>query len=192
MNVYDFDGTIYNGDSGVDFVKFMFLKKPFLICKYLLMSIIPSVSYYLKKITFQELKEKVFAFVKEVDDLKVFTEEFAELHRNDIKKYYLDTKRDDDVVVSASLDFYLVPLCNKMGIKNVICTKYDVTNGKIVNTNCKGEEKVRLFDEAYGKDTIIENAFGDSKGDIPIIKRAQNGFVVKNDKLIPYSDSFKF
>ena len=27
MNAYDFDGTIYNGDSGRDFVKFAFFKK---------------------------------------------------------------------------------------------------------------------------------------------------------------------
>ena len=33
MNVYDFDGTIYNGDSGVDFVKFMFRKKKMLVLK---------------------------------------------------------------------------------------------------------------------------------------------------------------
>ncbi len=192
MNVYDFDGTIYNGDSGVDFVKFMFCKRPFLVCKYLFMCIIPSISYCLKEITFQELKEKVFAFVKVVDDLKIFTEEFAELHKNDIKKYYLDTRKDNDVIVSASLDFYLVPLCDKIGIKKVICTKYDVNSGKIVGVNCKGDEKVKRFDEIYGKDAVIENAFGDSESDVPIIKRAKNGFIVRNNEFIPYSDSFKF
>ena len=192
MNVYDFDGTIYNGDSGVDFVKFMFFKRPFLICKYLFMCIIPSISYCLNEITFQELKEKVFAFVKEVDDLKVFTEEFAEIHKNNIKDYYLRLRRDDDLVISASLDFYLIPLCNKMNINNVLCTKYDVENGMIIGENCKGDEKVRRFNEAYGNNAVIENAYGDSKNDVPIIKRALEGYIIKGNEIVPFTDDFKF
>lgn len=192
MNVYDFDGTIYDGDSGVDFVKFMFRKKKLLVLKYLFISLKYIIKYKAKKISFKEMKENLFAFVKEVDDLKSFTEEFAEIHKNNIKNYYIDSRKDDDLIISASLDFYLIPLCNKMSINNVICTKYDVKKGKIVGENCKGTEKVKRFDEKYGKNTVIENAYGDSKNDVPIIKRALNGYIIKGNEVIFYTDDFKF
>ncbi len=192
MNVYDFDGTIYNGDSGVDFVKFMFRKKKMLVLKYLLMSLKYFIRYKTKKISFKEMKQNLFAFVKEIDDLKSFTEEFAEIHKNNIKNYYLSLRKDDDLIISASLDFYLIPLCNKMNINNIICTKYDVKDGKIVGENCKGIEKVKRFDELYGKDAMIENAYGDSKNDVPIIKRALKGYIIKGKEVIPYTNDFKF
>ncbi len=192
MNVYDFDGTIYNGDSGVDFVKFMFRKKKMLVLKYLLMSLKYFIRYKTKKISFKEMKQDLFAFVKEIDDLKSFTEEFAEIHKNNIKNYYLSLRKDDDLIISASLDFYLIPLCNKMNINNIICTKYDVKDGKIVGENCKGIEKVKRFDELYGKDAMIENAYGDSKNDVPIIKRALKGYIIKGNEVIPYTNDFKF
>lgn len=192
MNVYDFDGTIYNGDSGVDFVKFMFRKKKMLVLKYLVFSLKYIIRYKLKKISFKEMKQNLFAFVKEVDDLKSFTEEFAEIHKNNIKDYYLRLRRDDDLVISASLDFYLIPLCNKMNINNVLCTKYDVENGMIIGENCKGDEKVRRFNEAYGNNAVIENAYGDSKNDVPIIKRALEGYIIKGNKIVPFTDDFKF
>ena len=192
MNVYDFDGTIYDGDSGVDFVKFMFRKKKLLVLKYLLVSLKYVIRYKTKKISFKEMKQNLFAFVKEIDDLKFFTEEFAEIHKNNIKNYYLDLRKDDDLIISASLDFYLIPLCNKMNINNIICTKYDVKKGEIVGENCKGVEKVKRFDREYGNNTVIENAYGDSKNDVPIIIRALKGYIIKGNKVIPYTDDFKF
>lgn len=192
MNVYDFDGTIYNGDSGIDFVKFMLQKKKILVLRYLFSSLKYIIRYKRKKITFKDMKQNLFAFVREVDDLKKFTEEFAEVHKNNIKNYYLDLRKDDDLIISASLDFYLIPLCKKMHINNVVCTRYDIEKGKIIGENCKGTEKVKRFDETYGKDAIIEKAYGDSKNDVPIIKRALNGYIIKGNNVIPYTDDFKF
>ena len=163
MNVYDFDGTIYNGDSGVDFVKFMFRKKKMLVLKYLVFSLKYIIRYKLKKISFKEMKQNLFAFVKEVDNLKSFTEEFAEIHKNNIKDYYLSLRRDDDLIISASLDFYLIPLCNKMNINNVLCTKYDVENGMIIGENCKGDDFLNYFELGYGIDFVSEAVGGNLK-----------------------------
>lgn len=192
MNVYDFDGTIYNGDSGVDFIKFALKKKKFLVVKYLLCSPLYVIKYVFKELTFSEMKEKLFSFVKKIDKLDEFTEEFAQIHKKNIKKYYLNTRKADDLVVSASLDFYLIPLCNAIGISNVICTRYDTCNGKIIGENCKGAEKVKRFEEEYGENAVIENAYGDSINDVPIIKRGLKGYVVNGDDVISFSEDYKF
>lgn len=183
MNAYDFDGTIYDGDSGIDFIKFMFCKKPLFMTKHLFKSSVVFAKYKMGKIEFKQMKEDLFSFVKNIDELNRFTSEFANKNKNKIKKYYGDTKKDDDLIISASLDFYLLPLCKEIGLNNVICTEYDVKNGKIINENCKGEEKVKRFEAVYGNDAVIENAYGDTKGDIPMLKRAQNGFMIKGQEV---------
>ena len=183
MNAYDFDGTIYKGDSGADFVKFMFLKKPIFMTAHLMKSSVKFFKYKAKKIEFKELKENIFSFVSKVDELEKYTEEFALKNKHKVKKYYYTNRKDDDVIISASLDFYLLPLCKQIGIDKVICTKYDITNGKIIDENCKNAEKVKRFEAQFGKDTIIENAYGDSSGDYELLNRAQNGFMIKGEEV---------
>lgn len=188
MNAYDFDGTIYNGDSGVDFVKFAFSKKPFLVFGHLLKCINTVVKYKLGKVDFQTAKSKVFSFVGKIENLEEMTEMFAKKNKHKIKKYYFTNRKDDDIVISASLDFYLLPLCKEIGLNNVMCTKYDIKNGVIIGANCKGPEKVRRFEEVYGKDAIIENAYGDSNGDIQLLNRAQNGFMIVKEEVTIYKN----
>ena len=188
MNVYDFDGTIYNGDSGVDFVKFAFAKKPLLVFSHLFKCIGPVIKYKLGKTDFKTAKSKVFSFVGKIENLEEMTEAFAKKNKHKIKDYYPGNRKEDDIVISASLDFYLVPLCKEIGLNNVMCTKYDVKNGVIIGENCKGPEKVRRFEEVYGADAIIENAYGDSNGDIQLLNRAQKGFMIKKQEVTVYKD----
>ena len=61
LYLYDFDGTIYDGDSSVDFFKFCLKKDKKLI--FHLIKIIPKlIQYKLKKITITELKSFVFSY----------------------------------------------------------------------------------------------------------------------------------
>ncbi len=186
MNAYDFDGTIYDGDSGIDFVMYVFSKKPFFVIGHMIKSIGSVIGYKFGKVDFKTAKSKVFAFVGNVDNLDELIEGFANKNKNKLKDYYHTNRKDDDLIISASLDFYLKPLCEKIGLKNVICTEYDIKSGVILNENCKGEEKVKRFEAIYGKDAIIENAYGDSKGDIPLLKRAKNGYMIKKQKVTKY------
>ena len=64
MNAYDFDGTIYDGDSGAEFIKFMFFKKPFFMTGHLLKSSVGFVKYKMKKIQ-GKLKIKIFMQINE-------------------------------------------------------------------------------------------------------------------------------
>ena len=67
-DLYDFDGTIYNGDSGVDLVLFAIRKYPFHIFKVLYYSIL----FLLRIINKDKYKSKVFSFVKYIDDIDDF------------------------------------------------------------------------------------------------------------------------
>ncbi|MFT9324608.1 MAG: HAD family hydrolase, partial [Acetobacter sp.] len=89
------------------------------------------------------------------------------------------------VLVSASLDIYLQPWAGAAGMDAVLCSSlsYGVSGqvtGGFEGTNCYGEEKVRriqAFLEKRGtgtSSTIL--AYGDSRGDIPMMKLANKSW----------------
>ena len=66
MNVYDFDKTIYNGDSTIDFYLFCLKKKPSLI-RFLPAQAWGFALYAIGSIAKTALKERFFCFVKGMD-----------------------------------------------------------------------------------------------------------------------------
>ena len=75
LDLYDFDGTIYDGDSGVDLILFAIKKKPSLIFYYIC-SLGVVIKYLLKIIKKEEMKNRLFGFLKYFPDTDKFVKEF--------------------------------------------------------------------------------------------------------------------
>ncbi len=189
MNIYDFDNTILKGDSSVKFIKYSLYHHPFLVLSSFLKSLKVGIKYLLKKSDFGSFKSVMFSFVKKINNLDDYMEKFVLKNMKHIKKFYLDGQKDDDTVISASFDFIVRPFCEKLGIKNIIATKYDTKKGLIIGKNCKGEEKIKRFRELF-KDTKVFAAYSDSLSDIPMFKIAKKAYLVKNDEIIEYKGTF--
>ena len=181
MNIYDFDDCIYDGDSGVDFVIFSLKKYPFKVLK----SVFKTIPLLFKRASVKELKEKLFEYVTKLDSLEEITNEFAEKYQYRIKGWYQMQRKDSDVIISASFDFYLIPLCNKLNLKNVICTNYNMKTGKIIGNNCKGPEKIERLKKHHDINKV-KLAYSDSLSDIPMFEIAETGYIVKKNDLIEY------
>ena len=70
MNVYDFDGTIYKGDSSVDFVRFCIGKNK--KCRRGVPKIVGAgIRYALKRISTKEFKEVFFSLLKDLEPNEV-------------------------------------------------------------------------------------------------------------------------
>ena len=110
MNVYDFDNTIYDGESSVDFFMFCLKKRPKLI-KYIFVVFFNLAKYKLCLISKQELlklaEKNLFGILDICPDYEKLAESFWDKSMNKIKPLYLDNKRKDDVIISASFDFLL-------------------------------------------------------------------------------------
>ena len=179
MNVYDFDGTIYRGDSSIDFYLFCLYSDPALI-KCLPKQLWGIVLYVLKIIDKTKLKEKFFCFIKYID-IENFVYDFWNSNENKIMKWYLDQKKEDDLIISASPDFLLKNICERLSIKNLIATVFDTDNCKIIGENCRGQEKLRRYKEQYGN-VNIENFYSDSESDLPLAKISKHSYKVKGVK----------
>ena len=181
-DLYDFDGTIYDGDSGVDIILFALKKYPKII--YILL--INCFKYFFKVIDKKTFKENMFSFVKYIDNIDLFVEEFWKRNDYKIKSFWLNKKsHKNDIIISASGYFWLKPIADKYKIADLIATNIDTKTGKIINNNCHGEEKVNLFYKKYPKATISK-MYTDSSNDLPLIKEAKDGFMVKKDIIVPY------
>ena len=181
MNVYDFDNTIYKGDSTADFYFFSLLRHPSII-KYLPSLLCAFLKYYLFKIgTKTQFKEKMFSFLKSVD-IENDLHDFWEKHFKNIKAWYKKSKKDDDVIISASPYFLLEPVCKKLGIKHLIASRVDKKSGKYSGLNCHSDEKVRRFNEEF-ENAVIHNFYSDSKSDTPLARLSQSAYLVKGDKI---------
>lgn len=189
MNAYDFDKTIYDGDSGFDLVMYSFFKKPLLMVRYLPTICISGVKYWLKKITVEELKSNVFFFLTKIKNLDSYLDKFVVSHLHKIKFFYKSTRKDDDIVISASLDIWIKIFCEKINIKHYIATSYDIETGKIIGLNCSGKEKIIRFKKAY-PDNIINTSFSDSYKDIPLLEEARVAYVVKGQTLMRYKTGY--
>ena len=184
VNVYDFDGTIYNGDSSVDIYFFLLKRYPKLIA-YFPKQMLGIVKYKLHLSSKEEMKEMNFSFLEGVRTDKTFIDDFWKQNQNKIKEWYLNQKRKDDVIISASPEFLLKPICDILGIDNLIATKVELSSGKFLSKNCQGAEKVVRFKESFSK-AEIETFYSDSKSDTYMAKLATKAFLIKKNRIIDW------
>lgn len=181
MNVYDFDETIYEGDSTRDFFLWCFRHHPKTLL-YLPLIGYATLRYYTFHVgTKTEFKEKMYRFLKATKG-EQDVERFWNEKLKGVKSFYQQQHRDDDVIISASPEFLLKPLESRLHI-TVIASKVDIQTGKYDGLNCYHAEKVRRFREYY-PDGQIEDFYSDSYSDEPLALLAERAFIVEGDQLI--------
>ena len=176
MKVYDFDKTIYAGDSTIDFYLYC-LKKHKKIILYLPVQIISFVKYKINMIDKLQFKESFFSFLKLINDIDSDVNDFWDNNQKKIYSWYISQQKNDDVIISASPEFLLIEIFRRLEIRHFICSKVNKTDGKFLSPNCYGEEKVKRFTEFYEIENMDE-FYSDSKSDLPMATRAKIAFMV--------------
>ena len=184
-DLYDFDGTIYDGDSGVDFSLFAIKKYPKIIRR-LPGMFIKVLAYLFKLCSKEEMKSKVFSYFQDIDDMDKFVEDFWKTHEHKLKDFWTSKKsHKNDIIISASCTFWLKPVADKYKVADLFGTDIDIKTGEIKGDNCHGKNKVKMFYDKYPK-AKIETMYTDSINDLPLIEEAKEGFLVKGKKIYNY------
>lgn len=186
MNIYDFDDTIYNGDSTKDFYFFCLKRYP-KILRTVPMLVIAYGLYILGIWTKTKFKEKMYRFLTCVDDIDKTIDDFWAEKKDNIKAYYKKTQRPDDIVISASPEFLLKPEAQYLNFGKLIASKVDKHTGKYTGENCWGEEKVKRLAEETSIDKC-DAFYSDSLSDIPLAKIANEAYIVKGEELIKWEE----
>ena len=189
MNIafFDFDGTMTRKDSLFAFVQFMVGKRAFykgIIARvWILLGYVLGIcsNTYAK----QRLVEYFFAGMQEID-FRQKCLEFLPLLESMLLDSALKTlawhkaRGDKVVMVSASFEEYLKPLCDKLGIE-CIATRLEFKDGNLTGQfcgeNCYGAQKALRIQAHYNlKDYTEIFAYGDSKGDKAMLSLATHSF----------------
>lgn len=182
-NVYDFDGTIYDGDSSVDFYLYCLKRKPSII--FLLpIQILGIILYKLKIKNKEYMKEKYFCFFKKIKNIDDYVDDFWNKNKCKIKKWYLNQKDKSDVIISASPEFLLKPLKKILGIDRVIASKVNKKTGFFESKNCYGSEKIVRFEKEYRNKKNLISFYSDSiRADRPMMEYAKDAYLVNGDNV---------
>lgn len=180
MNVYDWDKTIYDGDSSIDFYKFSVKRNP-KIAKHWPRQARAALAYKRGKISKTKMKNVFYEYFQSIDNIENDVLEFWKAHSKKIKTWYLKQRRDDDLIISASPEFLLKPITDYLDVA-LIASKVDPKTGKNLAENCYGAEKVVRMKELYDiKD--MEAFYSDSYSDDPLAQYAKESYLVVGNEL---------
>ncbi len=180
MNVYDFDKTIYYSDSTKDFYLYCLRRHPKMI-KYWPSLIRAFIKFRTGSYSKTQFKEILYRFLRCIDaDKEVAL--FWNKKKSGIKKWYLNQKRKDDLIISASPVFLLKPICDILEVDNLIASNVNPKTGEYSGENCHGEEKVLQMYKIYGR-VVPDNFYSDSYIDTPLAAIAKKSFIVKGEEL---------
>jgi HAD superfamily hydrolase (TIGR01490 family) len=189
---FDFDGTITNKDTLLEFISYTKGKKKLYrgLIKFLPYLILMKLKLYPN----WKLKEIIFSYYFKGISLNQFNEwgENFSIKISSIvrPKAVLAIENhlkngDNVIIISASIENWIIPWAKKIGLINVLSTKIEVDKtgkltGKFLTKNCYGLEKVKRLIEIYpNKESFELIAYGDSNGDKELIKFADKGFYNK-------------
>lgn len=185
IDIYDFDKTIVPFDSGSLFCLYCVVHYPWIILL-LPLEAVGALLMFCRIISFTSFKRLCFIFVPFIP-LDRAVKGFWDRYENRVHKWFFKRNRHA-VVISASPDFLLEEIHNRLGFEDLICTRHNRKTGAIIGKNCRDEEKVRRLYELYDRDEIrVIDVYSDSlKHDEPIFSLGENCYHVVNGERMPF------
>lgn len=179
---FDFDGTITTKDSLLFFLLFRIslvkllrnaLPSLYYVVMYKL-KLMPNFaakqalfSLFFKGMTIADFDRRCHQFLKTLHGM-VRPEAKAKIH-------WHQSLGHEVVIISASIENWIIPFARQLGIKTVLATTIEVNEGmltgKFLSKNCFGPEKSsRLLQCFPDRENYILYAYGDSNGDRELLE----------------------
>jgi HAD superfamily hydrolase (TIGR01490 family) len=202
--VFDFDGTLIKEDSMVLFFR-RYYKFSWGNIGILLVLVGETVKFFMKINSQKQYKEKFLNIVISSLKNKGLEEIVTDFSKFLLKKISKDAlleinrlrgKGYETVILSASLDFYLIQIKEALGFSKLLCTQTCFRDDKIIITgeNCYGKNKIIRLLAQYPKDSVDwQNSycFTDNQSDSGLLSLFGNPFVVNSNKLAAKNHAFK-
>ncbi len=177
MNAYDFDETIFYPDCSVLFARWCAKRHPKLYFTYLPKVVKSLLQYKKGKLPRYKFERTFFSFLNQVDDFDEQIEKFWDKNECRISRWYLEQKRPDDLIISASPACIIAPIARRLGV-NYVATDYDREYGVFVDNLMYAKEKAKyIIDRDF---PVIENFYSDSLADTPLALLAEHAHLVKD------------
>lgn len=184
MDVYDFDGTLYRGDSTADFLKWCLRRYPRVARTLPRTAVAAFACLGLHAIDKTRFKRSLYRFLPLIPDIDREVDRFWAAHEERIGGPC--QPKAGDLVISASPEFLLRGPCQRRHLQ-LIASQVDPHTGRVLGPNCVSEEKIVRFREAYPEGQV-DRFYSDSHNDDPMAGLAREAFMVNIPKgtLVPW------
>lgn len=184
IKVFDFDNTIYRGESSVDLALFM-IKNNKKILLYLPSIFVNMIKYKLCLVKKEKLIKKInnymSAMIFDRKELLELVERFWSKKIHKLDRKMLKRINRDDVIITAGPDFLIHGIKKLLNTNNIISSEIDEVKNKMKYFNF-GDNKVKRYKELYG-DKRISCLFTDSYNDRALMDISDKVFIVKKGRL---------
>ena len=184
MKAFDFDNTLYRGESSLDFSLYM-IRTHKKILLYLPVIIANTISYKLCLVDREKLGEDISKYmrliIRDKREIRQLVKKFWQTHADRLDADMLRRVRPDDLIITAGPDFLLDGIRDRLGTRNIISSIVDLDRKTILHFNFK-DNKVTRFRELYG-DTRIDAFYTDSYNDRALMEISDKVFLVKKGKI---------
>lgn len=184
MKVFDFDNTLYHGESSVDLALYM-IRNNRRIILYL-----PKIFYNLikYKLCIADKKKMVAAIndflnnaLRSKKEIYNAVNGFWDKNRHKLDRRLLDRIGSEDVIITAGPDFLINGIRDLINTDHIICSSIGPDKMKVRYLNF-GENKVRGFKAVYGEKRI-DSFYTDSYNDKALMDISDRVFIVKKGRL---------
>ena len=182
MNIYDFDGTLYRGDSTRDFLAWCVRHYPRVALALPRAGVAAAACFGAHAIDKTRFKRALYRFLARVPDIEREVGRFWAVHERLIDGPCAPLP--GDLVISAGPEFLLRDICATRGLE-LIASQVDPHTGRVLGPNCSGAEKVARLHAAF-PDAIVERFYSDSHNDDPLAAIAHEAWMVRDGHLEPW------
>lgn len=184
MKVFDFDNTLYHGESAVDLALYM-IKNNKKIILYLPKIFVNLIKYKLCLVDKKKIVAAINDFLNNVirskEELYGAVEGFWEKNRYKLDRKMLSMIKSDDVIITAGPDFLINGIRDLINTDHIISSRLDTDKMKVAYLNF-GENKVKGYMALYG-DKRIDYFFTDSYNDKALMDISERVYIVKKGRL---------
>lgn len=208
MRVFDFDGTIYDGESLFDLYMFSARYEP-KVLRHLAPVLRYAVQYKMGRATLAQMERGVGGVtcdylhdvaasrrilrlggaapdaglageVAIAEGVSALVNEFWNRHMDRIKPWY--EPHPDDVILTASFDVTVGEACRRLGLNRLVSSTVDPRTMRVTCLNFN-TNKPKRFREVVGPDVVIDEFYTDSRFDQPMIDMARTAFMVSGNRI---------
>ncbi len=184
MQVFDFDNTLYHGESAVDFALWM-IRHNRKVLLWLPRIIWNLLKYKLCLINLKSLMQPANAFLRTIirdeKQMQRAVACFWETHRRFLNREMIAKIRPGDVIITAGPSFLFAPIRAELKDVRMICTEIDLRRKQLIYINMH-DNKTKRFREEFGQ-TPIARFFTDSFNDRAMMEIAERVYLVKRSRI---------
>lgn len=198
--VYDFDKTIYGGESGTNFFTYYFKKYPMRALMFSFLYLKEVFLYLIKVINLKQLKERFYIFLEKhsPEEIQKIIDDFWKEYSKKIYKWTYEelknNKKEAELVIvsSATPTFLIDKFLLSLGYDIVFGTDFEKGKSeefisKIKGENNKGIEKVHKLNQWADENNVeyeITKFYSDSLADKPLFDIAMKKYWIKKGEKI--------